>query len=197
MKKLLILLLAPAIVLAANLPPKISGTPSPSAVVGKPYSFTPTVIDDGPISSLKFVIQNRPKWLSFSYSSGRISGTPTLADVGLYSGIRIFVDDGPNAAVGTPKFSIAVIQPAGGSARIKWVAPTLKADGTPLTNLAGYRILYGTSPTALDKSIEIKSPIITGYAVDNLTPATWYFAVIAYNTDGAESVKSNIASTTG
>jgi hypothetical protein len=35
--------------------------------------------------------------------------------------------------------------PSGTTATLTWDAPTTNADGTPLTDLAGYRIYYGTT----------------------------------------------------
>jgi len=32
-----------------------------------------------------------------------------------------------------------------GTATLTWTAPTTRADGTSLRNLAGYRVYYGTS----------------------------------------------------
>jgi hypothetical protein len=287
---LLLFCLFSAPILAQNLPPTIGGTPSVTAEVGKPYSFTPTVADDGK-SKLSFVIKNRPKWLSFSYSTGRIVGTPGTGEAGkLFKDVQIFVDDGPNRAVGTKKFSIKVESPvvanrppmftstpivnatvgvryeytpvvtdadldpltfivlsrppwasfdtttgklsgtpsatdvgqrsqlgitaSDGEASVtqmfgmftvhpgiqaskvtlSWTPPTQNVDGTSLTNLAGYRIVYGPSAANLTQLIEISQPGVSTYVVENLTAGTWYFAVKAYTSAGAESVNSNVAS---
>lgn len=80
------------------------------------------------------------------------------------------------------------------SVTLSWTPPTQNTDGTSLTNLAGYRVVYGTSSTMLDKNIEIPNPGVTSYLIEQLAPATWYFAVKAYNANGAESIPSNIAS---
>lgn len=78
---------------AANRAPTISGTPPDSVKVGDPYEFTPIASDlDG--DSLSFEISNRPSWLDFDKSTGRLSGTPAAADEGLHASIRITVSDG-------------------------------------------------------------------------------------------------------
>jgi hypothetical protein len=69
-----------------------------------------------------------------------------------------------------------------------------RIGGSPLTNLKGFRVYYGTSSSALDSMIEIPSAGVTSAAVEDLSPATWYFGVKAYTTDGFESDFSNIAS---
>jgi hypothetical protein len=84
--------------------------------------------------------------------------------------------------------------PALGQVTLSWPAPTENTDDTALTDLAGYRILYGTAPDALSKSINIPNPATTRYIVSNLSPATWYFAAIAYNAAGKESGRTNVAS---
>lgn len=81
-----------------------------------------------------------------------------------------------------------------GEATLRWTAPTQNTDGSPLTNLAGYRIYYGTSSTQLTQTIQLANAGLTTYVVRDLAPGTWYFAVAAYNSAGVESALSNIAS---
>jgi hypothetical protein len=93
-------------------------------------------------------------------------------------------------------FSIAVTQISTGSATISWLPPTQNTDGTTLTDLAGFRIYYGTSASALTQVANLTNRGLTSYMVENLAAATWYFTVRAYAADGAESASSNIASKT-
>lgn len=81
-----------------------------------------------------------------------------------------------------------------GSATLSWTPPTQNTDGSSLTNLVGYRVSYGTSPTALIQTIQIANAGISSYTISNLSPATWYFAVRAYTSSGTESVNSSIGS---
>ena len=144
-------------------------------------------------ATLAFSIQNRPSWATFSTTTGRLSGTPSAA--GTTSNIVISVSDG-TTSVSLPAFSITANSVTLGSATLSWVAPTQNTDGTALTNLAGYRIAYGTSASALNQTIELSNPSLTTYVVDDLAPGTWYFAVKAYTSAGAESALSNVASKT-
>lgn len=80
------------------------------------------------------------------------------------------------------------------TARLTWTPRTQNTDGTPLKNLAGYRILYGASTAAMSRTIDIPNPGVTSYVVDQLSPATWFFAVKAYTTTGKESDPSNVES---
>ena len=178
----------------ANPPPTISGTPATSANAGTAYSFTPTAADPNG-NPLTFSIQNPPSWASFNTQSGNLSGTPGSGDAGTYSNIIISVSDGTSTA-SLAAFSIIVTQVANGSATVTWTAPTQNTDGSALTNLAGFNIYYGTSASNLNQSVQIANPGLTTYALGNLAPGAWYFAVNAYTTAGAESALSSIASKT-
>ncbi len=179
---------------SANREPTISGTPATSVNVGAAYTFQPVASDaDG--DTLTYSIQNRPAWATFNTSTGRLSGTPTASSAGEYANIVISVTDG-TASASLPAFTITVKQSANGSAILSWQAPTENVDGTPLTNLAGFRIAYGSSPSSLSTIVELANPGLTTHTVTGLGSGTWYFAVRAYTTSGAESDLSNIASKT-
>jgi hypothetical protein len=79
---------------------------------------------------------------------------------------------------------------------INWTPPTQNTDGTPLTNLAGYNIHYGTQPGNYTQTINVSNPGIASYVVDNLSPGTYYFTVAAVNAQGAESPPSSPVTTT-
>jgi hypothetical protein len=86
--------------------------------------------------------------------------------------------------------------PGVGGMTLSWDPPDENTDGSALTNLAGYRIYYGTSADDLNRVIEISGVGLTTYVVDDLTSGTYYFAIRAYNTLGAESALSKIVSGT-
>ena len=87
-------------------------------------------------------------------------------------------------------------EPASGNATLTWAAPTQNTNGTPLTNLAGYHIYYGTSAGNLNQSVQIANPGLTSYVLNSLPAGTWYFSINDYTTAGVESAVSNIVSTT-
>lgn len=76
-------------------------------------------------------------------------------------------------------------------AALSWTPPTHNTDGTPITNLAGYRIQYGRTCSTRTQTIQLANPGAILYTVPNLTSGDWCFAVRAYSTDGSESVESN------
>lgn len=178
---------------AANQKPTISGSAPAAVNANSGYSFTPTAVDaDG--DALTFSIQNKPSWATFAAATGSLSGTPGDADLGTYSNIVIGVSDG--AASSTLSFSIAVTAMSNGRVTMSWMAPTQNTDGSALTNLAGYTLRYGTDANALTRTISITNASVTTYVVEDLSPATWYFAVTAVSSSGAESSNSNVASKT-
>jgi len=84
---------------------------------------------------------------------------------------------------------------ATGTATLKWSAPTTNADGSQLTDLAGFKIHYGTAPGSHPQTIDVGN--VTTYQVENLPKgATYYFVITAYNQAGVESDPSNEASKT-
>jgi hypothetical protein len=79
---------------------------------------------------------------------------------------------------------------------VTWTAPTANTNGSALTDLAGYTIYYGTSPTALTKSVSVANAGATDQVVQGLTGGTWYFAVTAYTSGGLQSSYSTVISRT-
>jgi len=83
-----------------------------------------------------------------------------------------------------------------GTATLSWQAPTIDTNGQALTDLSGYVIYYGTSESSLNQSIQLNSTGTQTYVIDNLESGTWYFAVRAMASSGAESALSNVVSKT-
>jgi hypothetical protein len=79
-----------------------------------------------------------------------------------------------------------------GAVTLSWTPPTSNADGSALTDLAGYRIVYGRDEGALTETIEVRNPGISNYVVENLSGGTWYFGLKTYNTNGSEGPLSRV-----
>jgi hypothetical protein len=83
-----------------------------------------------------------------------------------------------------------------GSASLRWAAPTTNSDGTPLTDLAGYHIYYGTNADLLSNEIPVEATQ-TSLVINNLAVGTtYYFAITALNSTGSESSLSDTVSKT-
>jgi Calx-beta domain/Fibronectin type III domain len=83
-----------------------------------------------------------------------------------------------------------------GTATVSWTAPTLDTNGSPLTDLAGYNLHYGKTPTTMTNVIAVNGPASGSYVIRNLAPGTWFFAVVAYNAQAVESALSAVVSKT-
>ncbi len=177
-----------------NRAPTISGTAPTAVMQGTAYTFTPTASDpDG--DALSFSITNKPSWATFNTSTGRLQGTPTAGDVGTTTGVVIGVSDGTLSA-SLAAFNVTVQAVATGSATLSWTPPTQNTDGSPLMDLAGYKVYWGTSQGNYPNSVTLNNPGLTTYMVDNLVPGTYFFVASAFNTGGTESSLSGVASKT-
>ncbi|MGH8249891.1 MAG: putative Ig domain-containing protein [Steroidobacteraceae bacterium] len=182
------------VVRQANRAPRIAGTPPTAAREGQAYEFRAAASDPDD-DRLTFSISNRPAWATFESSTGRLSGTPRIGTVGSYANVTIRVSDG-RKTVSLPAFAINVEQAAMGSATLSWQAPSTRLDGSPLTDLAGYRIRYGTAPDSFPNIVQIANAGVTTHVVDNLPRGTYYFVATAYDTAGLESEFSGSVSKT-
>jgi hypothetical protein len=178
-----------------NQSPTIGGSPQTNVAAGASYSFTPTASDpeNGTLAfsiSMNGVAGSKPSWSTFSTTTGQLSGT---AQAGTYN-IVIGVTD-PEGASAFLSFSLTVA--AGnptGTAALSWTAPTQNTDGTPLMDLAGYRVYHGTNAGSLNDVVELQGTNTTNYTFNALASGTHYFAVSAYNASGVESALSGIGS---
>ena len=86
--------------------------------------------------------------------------------------------------------------PTTSSATLTWLAPTENTDGTPLTNLGGFRIYYGTNPAQLTSTIALSNPGLLIYMIEGLpVGTTYYFAIRAVTSSGIEGTESAVVST--
>jgi hypothetical protein len=166
-------------------PPTISGSPTTADTVGEAYSFVPTTTNPGG-GTMSFSVANRPAWGVFSTATGALTGTPSNVQAGDYANIVITVSSGGQSA-SLAAFAVTV---SDGSAALSWSAPTENTNGSALTDLEGYTIHYGTSPSEMTQTVQLASATATSYTVSNLISGTYYFEVEAYATDGTVSAES-------
>ena len=173
-----------------NSPPVTVGTPLTETREGQHYDFFPFTSDPDD-DELTFSIANQPHWANFDPETGSLSGVPGIQDVGLYSSIEIKVTDG-EAEVLVANFDLTVLAT---SASLSWVAPTTRADGSPLpiSELAGYRLYSGLEAGNLELLAELPPDTMEFIATD-LSSGTHYYALSVYNTAGEESELSEVVS---
>jgi hypothetical protein len=183
-----------------NTPPALAGSPAPTVATGHGYTFLPKSGDPNGLR-LVFAIANKPSWATFDSTTGLLSGTAGAA--GTYANIVITAYDGWSKAT-LPAFNI-VVTPAAppttvpppvastGSATLAWIPPTENSNGSVLTNLAGYRVYFGTSPE-VQETLTLTNAGLTRYVMTGLSKSTWYFAISAYDGNGNESNRTEVAS---
>ncbi len=87
-------------------------------------------------------------------------------------------------------FILSAASAIAGNVTLSWGPPITNEDGTTLTDLAGYKIYYGTSSGNYKNSLDAGN-VIT-YQIKYLQERlTYYFTVTAYDTSGNESTSSN------
>ena len=93
----------------------------------------------------------------------------------------------------TSSKSITINRESGetGSATLSWTPPTSRVDGSPLTNLAGYKIYYGRMSGIYDYETDVDNAGVSTYVIEGLVSGEWYFSLSAYDSEGLESERSN------
>lgn len=174
--------------------PTIAGIPTATAVAGQPYSFQPKTANTG--GTVQFSIAHLPAWARFNTATGQLSGTPAASNVGQYAGITINLVSGTQV-VALPAFTITVAAAGAksNSVTLSWQAPIENSDGSALVDLKGYKVHYGSASKSYSDTIQVTNAGLTTYVVQNLPTGTYYFAVTAYNSSGAESSLSGEVST--
>lgn len=171
-----------------NTAPTIAGVPALTGSAGRLYSFSPSASDaDG--DPLTFSIQNKPAWATFNSATGALSGTP--GDAGQTTDILISVSDG-TATTRLAAFNVTISPMILGSATVSWSPPATNVDGTPVTDLAGFRVFYGTDPNAMTQKLELPDAQLRSVSVEELRPGTYYFIVKAYTSAAMESAASTV-----
>jgi hypothetical protein len=118
-------------------------------------------------------------------ASGGWSGTKALSGTQEITGVQE-----------TTTYSISCTGTAAvvDTATVSWTPPTTNSNGTPLTDLAGFRVYYGTSATNLSQMGPIVSSSTTQQTITGLTVSAWFFGVRAFNSRNIFSDMSNISS---
>lgn len=97
--------------LLASSPPQVSGSPADKIAIGSEYHFQPQISDPDD-DALQLFIRRKPSWLTFNATTGGLSGTPTISDIGLHKNILILAKDNDGNKGKLPRFNIDVFNPA-------------------------------------------------------------------------------------
>ncbi len=76
---------------------------------------------------------------------------------------------------------------------LSWAAPSERENNVPisLSEIAGYKVYYGTSEGSYTNSVYIDNGSADGYSFKNFSSGTYYFALTTYDTAGRESTYSS------
>ncbi len=177
-----ILTVTPAILVSLTLSPV-----NPTVAIGTSQQFTATgTYSDTSTQNLTAAVT----WTSAN------TATATISNAAGSNGLATPVATGTTtikAASGSVTASTALTV-ADRSASLSWDPATTNTDGTPLTDLAGYKLHYGTSSGNYTASVSVGAG--TSYVLSNLAAGTYYFTVTTVNTGGVESAYSNEVSKT-
>jgi len=141
----------------------LGGPTTTKLTTGEAYVYAPKV-PEGCAGSYAFSILNQPVWMSFDATTGALTGTPTAADIGTYSGIQITATDSDGDDVVTEVFAIEVenASEAGGSepceqSRIIWWGINIFEYGNVMYFLDDLGILLSGLP-CLEGSVVFLMP---------------------------------------
>lgn len=75
---------------------------------------------------------------------------------------------------------------------LSWIAPAEREDNSPLSlsEIAGYRVYYGTVQGDYLNSIHIDDVSVDSHTFEVLSSSTYYIVMTTYDTDGRESLYS-------
>jgi len=80
---------------------------------------------------------------------------------------------------------------------LNWTPPTENTDNSTLLDLSGYKIYYGEAENELNNTITVSNSSLSTYVIENLQPGNvYYVAITSYNSNGTESIMSNINTVT-
>jgi hypothetical protein len=91
---------------------------------------------------------------------------------------------------GSTPFGNKVDAPASGgekSVTLNWSPPASNTDGSPLTDLSGYKVFYGTASRQYFNALSVPDAHVASAVIGGLAPGHWYFSVKSVSASGVES----------
>lgn len=168
----LVMLIYPA---HAAAPPVMTGSFTLTTAINADGTLTPTLTWSTTPAAVGCVASGNAAWSG----NKAASGTQTLP---------AFPKSSPQA------YALVCNGATDSTALLTWTAPTQNTDGSTLTNLAGYRVHYGTAAAALTQTKDVPGASSTSTTITGLTVGDWFFGLRAYTTQGAESSLSTVTS---
>lgn len=161
----------------------VTVAPLPSVTL----SANPTSVVSGGSTTLSWSVANATSCSASGAWSGSkgLSGSQTVDSLTSDSTFTL-VCTGTGGST-SRSMTVTIEASSSRSVEVSWNPPSTRADGSPLNNLAGFKVHYGTASGSYTQSITVDSPDITSYQIADLTNGSYYFAVTAYDADNMES----------
>lgn len=142
-------------------------------------------------SSSLLVAQNAT---TYKFASSLVAGSTYAVAVGIQpSGLNCTVSNSMGVVqANVTNANITCVQLR--STLVYWTQPTQNTDGTPLTDLTGFILQYGTDPTLTTYASRLVLMPNLSTTVNNLVVGnTYYFSVASVSASGGTGPRSNFA----
>lgn len=138
-----------------------------------------------------------PNIFNYKFSPSLVAGTAYSVAVGMQpTGLRCTIANASGISFTNVTNANITCVPLT-SVDVFWTMPTQNTDGTPLTDLTGYILYYGTDPTLKVKASKFIPVPNLSTTVNNLAVGnTYYFAIASVSASGGVGFPSNTASVT-
>lgn len=89
-------------------------------------------------------------------------------------------------------------EPVVSNVKLSWIAPSEREDnsGISLSEIAGYKIYYGTQKGKYTKSVYVNDGSADSHTIKSLSQGTYYFVITTRDSDGRESKYSSVVTKT-
>lgn len=171
-------------------PLRITFQPSSATVTEQePLTLNVNALGSGPI---RYQWRKDGQPIPQATSEHLVLSAPTPQDSGSYDCV-VSNDDGSIVS----KTAIVEVKPRKAPVLV-WEPPKIRLDGSPLhlSELRGYRILYGLNRQQLDQKVEINDPYTTQFELSGLQGSTYFFAIQAIDELDNESSLSDVIKVT-
>lgn len=157
-----------------------------SDAVAVQLNAAPDIVGDGGVTTLTWSASNATVCrASGSWSGDRpVTGSEVVGPLTADANFQLSCEGASGNALSLVSVRVA-------DKTLRWQAPTQNVDGSPLTDLAGYRVYWGTTSRSYDGSATIDSPTTTEWEAADLATGEYFFALTAFDSEDNESGYSN------
>lgn len=138
---------------------------------------------------LTYEFSNLPSWISYNVETGFLSGIPSINDINKYDNIRVSVSDGVDTIIAGP-YTIEVVMSLY-SASIEWTPVTQNQDNETISNIEGYKIMWGSNSGLYSSNIIVEGQNTSQTFIHRLKTGNYFFVMKALLPSGFEGPLSD------